>query len=116
MWSQSQRIWSREVNAPLNQENTGIRQHFHVVVTSDEHGWRKPHRSIFDVALARMEVPAGQAILVGDSYDADYQGALNAGLQAVLVDPTGSRSIPESDQIRSILQLREHSAPALSHQ
>jgi putative hydrolase of the HAD superfamily len=99
--------------APLVHEqlvSVGIRQHFHVVVTSDEHGWRKPHASIFDVALARMEIPADQAIFVGDSYDADYLGAVNAGLQALLIDPTGSQPIPERHRIRSVLEIQGHPA------
>lgn len=60
-----------------------------VSVSGAEHGYMKPHRSIFDAALERARVGAGEAIMVGDSFKHDIEGALNAGWRAVLLRRSG---------------------------
>ena len=60
-----------------------------VSVSSAEHGYMKPHRSIFDAALERANVTADQAMMVGDSVKHDIDGALNAGWRAVLLRRSG---------------------------
>ena len=45
----------------------------------------KPHPSIFQAALRLVDVPASEAVMVGDSVSQDIEGALRAGMRAVLV-------------------------------
>ena len=72
-----------------------FRDHFsltgliHVSVSSAEHGYMKPHRSIFEAALERAKVTAAEAMMVGDSFKHDIEGALNAGWRAVLLRRSG---------------------------
>jgi putative hydrolase of the HAD superfamily len=72
-----------------------FREHFslegliHAAVSSAEHGYMKPHRSIFDAALERAGVPAGASMMVGDSLKADVEGARAAGMRAVLLRRSG---------------------------
>lgn len=54
-------------------------------VSSSEHGYMKPHPSIFRAALALAGVEPGEAVMVGDSLGQDIAGALRAGMRAVLV-------------------------------
>jgi len=54
-------------------------------VSSSEHGFMKPHASIFAAALQLVNVPAGEAMMVGDSVRQDVDGALGAGMHAVLL-------------------------------
>jgi HAD superfamily hydrolase (TIGR01549 family) len=54
-------------------------------VSSSEHGLMKPHPSIFTAALKLVDVPAEAAMMVGDSVRQDVEGALDAGLRAVLL-------------------------------
>ena len=61
-----------------------------VALSSFEHGFMKPHASIFSAALARMDVEAGRAMMVGDSIRHDVEGALGAGMRAVLLDRAGT--------------------------
>jgi putative hydrolase of the HAD superfamily len=49
----------------------------------------KPHRSIFEAALAGAGVRAHEAVMVGDSLRADVEGALGAGLGAVWLRRSG---------------------------
>jgi putative hydrolase of the HAD superfamily len=60
-----------------------------VSVSSAEHGYMKPHRSIFDAALERAGVTASDALMVGDSLKHDVEGARNAGWRAVLLRRSG---------------------------
>ena len=54
-------------------------------VSSSEHGFMKPHPSIFSAALQLVNVPAGEAVMVGDSVRQDVDGARGAGMRAVLL-------------------------------
>jgi len=81
-------------------------------VSSSEHGLMKPHPSIFAAALALVDVPAGDAVMVGDSVRQDVDGALRAGMRAVLLhraegphageDAVAARGVPV---IRSLTEL-----------
>ncbi|HEY8535320.1 MAG TPA: HAD family hydrolase, partial [Vicinamibacterales bacterium] len=62
-------------------------------VSSSQHGYLKPHPSIFQAALQLVGVEPGQAVMVGDSVGQDVAGALRAGMRAVLV----RRGAPEHD-------------------
>jgi len=55
-------------------------------VSSSEHGFMKPHPSIFSAALQLVNVQAPDAVMVGDSLRQDVEGALSAGMRAVLLD------------------------------
>ena len=54
-------------------------------VSSSDHGFMKPHPSIFEAALRLIDVPARDALMVGDSLRQDVEGALRAGMGAVLL-------------------------------
>jgi len=81
-------------------------------VSSFEHGRMKPHRSIFDAALARVGVEAADAVMVGDSIRQDIEGALGAGMRAVLLhrgDNVPARAVelnvPVIRSLRELLNL-----------
>jgi FMN phosphatase YigB (HAD superfamily) len=63
----------------------GINDCFNVIVVSEEVGWRKPSRHIFQEALNRLGVTANQAVYIGDSPIEDIKGAKDAGLKTVFV-------------------------------
>jgi len=54
-------------------------------VSSSNHGLMKPHPSIFAAALQLAGVAARDAVMVGDSVRQDVEGALRAGMRAVLL-------------------------------
>jgi putative hydrolase of the HAD superfamily len=54
-------------------------------VSSAEHGLMKPHPSIFRAALQLADVAPADAVMVGDSVRQDVEGALRAGMRAVLL-------------------------------
>jgi putative hydrolase of the HAD superfamily len=77
-------------------------------VSSAEHGFMKPHPSIFERALAEADVAADRAVMVGDSLKADIEGAIAAGLRGILLRRSGEvpRHLPPGVRvIRSLTEL-----------
>ena len=70
-------------------EHFSLRDLITVSVSSAQHGYMKPHRSIFDTALAKAGVAAAESLMVGDSIKHDIEGALAAGMRAVLLRRSG---------------------------
>jgi len=59
------------------------------VLTSHAHGKSKPHETIFRAILELLAVRPEEAVMVGDTIEDDVEGALAAGMQAVLLDREG---------------------------
>jgi putative hydrolase of the HAD superfamily len=62
----------------------GAARYIDVAVFSSEMGLRKPHPSLFEMPLAELGVAPEEAVFVGDSPEADIQGAQAVGMRAVL--------------------------------
>jgi putative hydrolase of the HAD superfamily len=56
------------------------------IVDSRSHGRVKPHPTIFQAALGALDVPATEAVMVGDSLEEDVEGARALGMRAILID------------------------------
>jgi putative hydrolase of the HAD superfamily len=57
-------------------------------ISSSEHGYLKPHPSIFESALKLAGVLAEESVMVGDSYPHDVEGARHVGMRGILVQRT----------------------------
>ena len=77
------------------------------VVISEEAGVHKPEKAIFDLALGKAEATAQRSLFVGDTPSADIDGACNAGLHAVLMDPLDTWSDFQSEGVPKIRRLGE---------
>jgi HAD superfamily hydrolase (TIGR01662 family) len=79
---------------------------FTVALSSFDHGYMKPHPSIFEEALRQAAAEPAESVMVGDSVPHDIEGALRLGMRGVLVARSGfSRACPP--QIPIIHSLRE---------
>jgi putative hydrolase of the HAD superfamily len=78
-------------------------------ISSSEHGLMKPHPSIFAAALQRLGVTAAEAVMVGDSFRHDIEGALAAGMRAVLLNrgDAAAPAVHGSARVPTIHSLRE---------
>lgn len=76
-------------------------------VSSSDHGYMKPHPSIFQAALALAGVAPSEAVMVGDSVRQDIEGARRVGMRAVLVARSGrpSRTVAGVPVISSLSEL-----------
>ena len=75
-----------------------------VCVGSMRHGHVKPHRSIFEAALAALDAAPSEAAMVGDSYADDIEGARALGMRAILLDREALHA-GEPDRIDTLLAL-----------
>lgn len=64
----------------------GIANFFEDIVISEEVGWRKPHRKIFESALAGLAESPQNAIFIGDNPEADITGSSEFGIDSVWVN------------------------------
>jgi len=62
--------------------------YFQVVITSEEAGYKKPDRRIFDFALDRTGAKPASSLMIGDDPEVDILGARNIGMDQVLFDPS----------------------------
>jgi putative hydrolase of the HAD superfamily len=88
-------------------EHFSLRDIITVSVSGFEHGYMKPHRSIFDAALQRAGVAAGEAMMVGDSLAHDIGGAVSAGWHAVLLRRSGEVPANVPPGVRVITSLHD---------
>ena len=73
-------------------EDTNLTGHVDFAVTSGETGFEKPDSRIFQMALSKAGVLAGEAVFIGDQLDSDIRGAQNAGMHPILMDRYGGHS------------------------
>ncbi len=67
---------------------------FDVVADSGRLGMEKPEPPIFHWAAERLGAPTGRMVHVGDSWGADVEGALGAGMRAVWFRARTARALP----------------------
>jgi putative hydrolase of the HAD superfamily len=80
-------------------------------ISSSEHGYLKPHPSIFESALELAGVSAHESVMVGDSYPHDVEGAMHVGMRGILVQRTSRTSAAVPADVPVICDLSE--LPAL---
>ena len=71
-------------------DSMGLLPHIDFSITSHEVGAEKPNPLIFERALERAEVQPERAVHVGDQITSDIAGAVNAGINAILLDRDGN--------------------------
>ena len=64
----------------LKMRKSGLEPYFTHVVLSEEVGAQKPNPKIFEEALHINAISAAEALMIGDSYTSDVQGAKAAGI------------------------------------
>lgn len=91
-------------------EGFGIRSYFDFVLSSAGSFYRKPHLRAFEIALARWNITPEEAVMIGDSLEADIYGGKQAGMTTIWI--TRRAQFTEEDLRRikpdfSIRKLRE---------
>ncbi len=66
---------------------SGLLPYFTSITTSEIAGENKPHLAIFDYALNLAKATANNSIMIGDNFEADIEGAVKAGLDAIWFNP-----------------------------
>ena len=69
--------------------NSKIGSYFQTITNSEMAGVKKPNPIIFEYALDLAKAKKENSIMIGDCLEADVQGALDAGLDAIFLTKVG---------------------------
>lgn len=64
----------------------GLEKLFDIIIVSGAVNKRKPHPEIYKKALQALKVTSEETVFVGDTIDADIQGARTAGMKTIYVE------------------------------
>jgi putative hydrolase of the HAD superfamily len=86
----------------------GLRHYFTNIIICEEHGTAKPEEKVFRLAENLAGANRNECIMVGDSFESDIQGALNAGWEAIYFsdqahDLYAGNTINRLEQLKSLL-------------
>ena len=90
----------------------GLAASVDALVVSEAVGSSKPDVGIFRAALQEIGVAAEQAVMLGDSWSADIEGALRAGIRAVWFNPRGAAAPVIREDVQEIRSLEPSTAVA----
>lgn len=62
---------------------SGLTGYFEKVFTSDEMGYKKPHKLAFDYAVKYVNARKRESLMIGDEWPTDIEGAQRAGIDQV---------------------------------
>jgi putative hydrolase of the HAD superfamily len=85
----------------------GIFEFFDVILFSDETGYNKPHRIMFENVLSALSVKPSEAIHIGDLLHTDIEGAKAFGMKAAWIDYKGENSYGAHKPDFNIQNIRE---------
>jgi HAD superfamily hydrolase (TIGR01549 family) len=94
----------------------GFRQYLHFTLSGGQACSFKPDAGIFRLALQMAGNPAPeQVVYVGDNYYADVVGALNVGMDAILVDPHDIFRADYAKRVKTLKDVLALIEPAINH-
>lgn len=70
---------------------------FEFIITSSNYIFRKPNKRIFDLVLEKAGLEPDEVWYIGDQYECDVKGALNAGLPPIWY--IGAIDLPYTEDI-----------------
>ena len=97
-------------------ERTGLRDHFDLLIISEQVGVAKPDARIFDYALAQAgNPPRSRVLMVGDTAESDIRGGVNAGLATCWLN-AHQRELPADLEFEEFNEIREQLAALIEAQ
>lgn len=81
-------------------DSAGITPYIDYVVLSEDVGVSKPAKGIFDYALSISKTRRNEVIFIGDSWEADIEGAQNASIPSIWFNPNHKSAPQPLDQYR----------------
>jgi HAD superfamily hydrolase (TIGR01662 family) len=88
-------------------EGFGIRSYFDFVLTSASCFYRKPHPRAFEIALAHWNIAPEEAIMVGDSLEADIYGAQQLKMKTIWITRRAQFKNEDMHRIQPDFSLRK---------
>lgn len=88
--------------------NALLSGYFSTITNSELAGVKKPNSIIFDYAINVAQASKENSIMIGDCLDADVNGALNAGLDAIFFNEKKIEAPLNIKQINHLLELKKY--------
>ena len=85
-------------------KNSGLKPYFNFIFTAEKVGFKKPHPKIFETAMNTVGSTPYSSLMIGDTFEADIQGALKLGMQALHFN---SHNEPEHKRCTIIYSLKD---------
>ncbi len=87
---------------------SNLEKYFKLVITSEQVGVKKPNIEIFDYALAQAGANAKESVYIGDDFEVDVLGAINAKWSAVYFNPDRNmNNHPDAPNIKNLIELKK---------
>ncbi|WP_289663240.1 YjjG family noncanonical pyrimidine nucleotidase [Flavobacterium panacagri] len=88
--------------------NASLGSYFSTITNSELAGVKKPNSIIFDYALKLAKTSKENSVMIGDDFEADVTGALNAGLDAIYFNERRLDVSGNYKQINHLLELKKY--------
>lgn len=88
-------------------KKNGLDHFFDPTIISEKAGLWKPQKEIFELAAQQANQPVTNCIFVGDSYELDYCGSINAGMKGIWIDRSKNNINSTTENVEKITSLEE---------
>jgi len=96
-----------EVQIP-KMENAKILSYFDQIITAESVGVKKPNPKIFLHAMLLAGAEPHNSIMIGDSLEADIEGAKHIGMQAIHFKPSEKQAFKENNEITNLIEIKNY--------
>ena len=83
-----------------------LKSYFTTVTNSEMVGVKKPNPQIFNHALNKAGAHPSESVMIGDNLEADIQGAVNVGMDAILFDQSKSLENNNYKRVSHLMDLK----------
>jgi putative hydrolase of the HAD superfamily len=83
-------------------KSSKIDHFFETVTTAEGSGYKKPDRRIFDHALKKASAESKTSLMIGDSLEADIQGAKDFGMHAIYFGKKPNFDVSHIEQLKEL--------------
>ena len=88
--------------------NSNIDHYFETVTNSEMVGVKKPNPKIFNHALKMARVKPEHSIMIGDNLEADIQGALDFGMDAICFNYHNEKPVPNVKFVDNLFEIKHY--------
>ncbi|MVO07825.1 noncanonical pyrimidine nucleotidase, YjjG family [Flavobacterium sp. TP390] len=88
-------------------KNANIFHYFSTITNSELAGVKKPHPNIFEYALTLAKASKSDSVMIGDSMEADIEGALDFGIDAIFFNEKNIKIDKNIPQINRLVELKK---------
>ncbi len=89
-------------------QNSGLAEYFITVTNSEMAGVKKPNPKIFEHALSLAKTTKEKSIMIGDCIDADVNGALSFGMDAIYFNELKNEVSNDVKQVHHLLDIKNY--------